>query len=96
MLEFLRMASSCDRRFKLFPRFKRNPGDPRERSRPREYSGHDGCGRGHFRAADRTVSDLPQEDHGRRFERRYQGMMDIKRKKALTSILIIILIKQRV
>ena len=73
----------------LFPGLQRHPGDPGKRLRPREHPGHDGRGGGHLRAADRAVPDLPQEDHGRRFERRHQGMKQINRPLWLLLLLLL-------
>ena len=55
----------------------------------REHPGYDGRRRGHLHSADRALPHLPQEDHGRRFERRYQGMRT--RKKILAVLLTAVL-----
>ena len=46
--------------------FQRHSGDPGKRLRPGKYPCHDGGGGGDFRAADRAVSGVPQQDHGGR------------------------------
>ena len=74
VLELLRLAAADYRRSVLFSGVQRHSGDSGKRLWPGEHPRHDGGGGGHFPAADRSVPDFPEEDHGGRFERRREGM----------------------
>ena len=42
---------------------------------PGKHTCHDGGGSGNISAAHRAVSDIPQQDNGRRIQRRYKGLV---------------------
>lgn len=75
VLELLRLATAHHRRRELLPSLQRHTGHTRKRLWPGKHTRHDGGGSGNISAAHSAVSDIPQQDNGRRIQRRYKGLV---------------------
>ena len=75
VLERLRLATAHHRRRELLPSLQRHTGHTRKRLWPGKHTRHDGGGSGNISAAHSAVSDIPQQDNGRRIQRRYEGLV---------------------
>ena len=75
VLELLRLATAHHRRRELLPGLQRHTGHTRKRLWPGKHTRHDGGGSGNISAAHSAVSDIPQQDNGRRIQRRYKGLV---------------------
>ena len=75
VLELLRLATAHHRRRELLPSLQRHTSHTRKRLWPGKHTRHDGGGSGNISAAHSAVSDIPQQDNGRRIQRRYKGLV---------------------